>query len=131
MAELSDQQLVDLKVRLRERAAQLRSEIREGLARSTEESHVRIAEQARDTEDDAFSNLIVDLNYSEIERDADELRRIDRALARVYDGSYGVCEECGGQIPARRLMAEPTATRCIRCQDLHEKTYLSSPAPSL
>ena len=131
MTELSDQQLVDLKVRLRERAAQLRSEIREGLARSTEESHVNIAEQARDTEDDAFSNLIVDLNYSEIERDADELRRIDRALARIYDGSYGTCEECGGQIAARRLMAEPTATRCIRCQDLHEKTHLTAPAPSL
>jgi RNA polymerase-binding protein DksA len=125
MTELSDQQLVDLKVRLRERATQLRSEIREGLTRSTEESHVRIAEQARDTEDDAFSNLIVDLNYSEIERDANELRRIDRALARVYDGSCGVCEECGGQIPARRLMVEPTATRCIRCQELHEKTHLS------
>ena len=66
-----------MKSRLRERAAQLRGEIQRTLERSSDETHVRIAEQARDTEDDSFSNLIVDLNLAEIDRDADELRRID------------------------------------------------------
>ncbi len=40
---------------------------------------------------------------------------VEAALARVEDGSYGVCEGCGGQIAAQRLEARPTARTCIRC----------------
>ncbi|HEX2494042.1 MAG TPA: hypothetical protein VHK24_09725, partial [Steroidobacter sp.] len=69
---LDDQQILRFKSQLRERAAQLRSEIQRTLERSSDESHVRIAEQARDAEDDSFSNLIVDLNLADIDRDADE-----------------------------------------------------------
>ena len=39
--------------------------------------------------------------------DVDELARIDRALERMDDGSYGVCDECGCAIPFERLKAEP------------------------
>lgn len=40
---------------------------------------------------------------------------VEAALARVEDGSYGVCEGCDGQIAAQRLEARPTARTCIRC----------------
>lgn len=120
-----------MKSRLRERATQLRGEIRHTLERSSDETHVRIAEQARDTEDDSFSNLIVDLNLAEIDRDADELRRIDGALARLSEGSYGLCENCGQRIPEARLQAEPTALRCVRCQELYEKTHAGTSTPRL
>ena len=116
---------------LRERASQLRMEIRSTLDRSADESHARIAELARDLEDDSFSNLIVDLNYSEIERDADELRRIDAAMVRMATGNYGSCEDCGQPIAAARLAAEPAAARCIRCQEIYEKTHITAPTPSL
>ena len=101
------------------------------LERSADETHVRIAEQARDTEDDSFSNLIVDLNLAEIDRDADELRRIDTALARLNEGSYGQCESCGQEIPQARLQAEPTALRCVQCQELYEKTHAGDGTPRL
>jgi DnaK suppressor protein len=120
-----------MKARLRERAAQLRGEIQQTLERSSDETHVRIAEQARDTEDDSFSNLIVDLNLAEIDRDADELRRIDGALARLSEGSYGLCDDCGQSIPEARLQAEPTAIRCVRCQELYEKTHAGTSTPRL
>lgn len=127
-----DQQSVTLcKRRLRARASELRAEIRTTLQRSAEESHARIAELARDVEDDAFSNLIVDLNHAEIQRDAAELGRIDRALLRLADGSYGTCQDCGGPIASERLQVEPTAARCIRCQEMYEKTHLTSPTPTL
>lgn len=131
MASRNQQQTVEMKSRLRERAAQLRGEIQRTLERSSEETHVRIAEQARDNEDDSFSNLIVDLNLSEIDRDADELRRIDSALLRLSEGSYGVCEDCGQKIPEARLQAEPTAVRCVRCQELYERTHASMSTPRL
>jgi RNA polymerase-binding protein DksA len=128
---LNHQQTTDFKTRLRERANQLRGEIRSTLERSSEESHVRIAEQVRDTEDDSFSNLIVDVNLSEVDRDAAELRRIDAALARLSAGSYGACVDCGQAIPLRRLEAEPTAQRCVSCQELYEKTHAGVSTPSL
>ncbi|HEV8334141.1 MAG TPA: TraR/DksA family transcriptional regulator [Steroidobacteraceae bacterium] len=131
MTSSDQQQITTMKSRLRARAAQLRGEIQHTLERSTDETHVRIAEQARDTEDDSFSNLIVDLNLAEIDRDAGELRRIDTALARLSEGSYGLCEDCGQRIPEARLEAEPTALRCIKCQELYEKTHAGNSTPRL
>lgn len=45
-----------------------------------------------------------------------QLWQILRALRRVEDGTYGVCEECGGKIPPERRWLVPDATRCIGCQ---------------
>ena len=131
MTSFSTQQSTAMKARLRERASQLRAEIRSTLERSADETHVRIAEQARDTEDDSFSNLIVDLNLAEIDRDAGELRRIDTALLRINEGSYGQCESCGQEIPQARLQAEPTALRCVKCQELYERTHAGNGTPRL
>jgi DnaK suppressor protein len=43
-------------------------------------------------------------------------RRLRRALARVSKGEYGVCAECGGAIPPKRLLAVPDAATCVACQ---------------
>ena len=129
--QLSQNQLLHFKTTLRDRGDQLRDDIRSTLARSADETHVRVAEQARDMEDDSFSNLIVDLNLSEIERDVDELRRISSALRRANDGTYGLCQDCDVVIPTGRLEAEPTALRCVRCQEIYEKTHAVGNMPSL
>jgi RNA polymerase-binding protein DksA len=131
MPPLGQQETSDLSARLRQRASQLRNEIQETLERSSEESHARIAEQARDAEDDSFANLMVDLSYSDVQRDVDELRRIDAAQRRLQEGSYGICSQCGMEIPRARLEAEPTAVRCINCQELFEKTHQGASTPSL
>ena len=128
---LSSDQLLHFKKALRGRGDQLRAEIRGTLEKSSEETHVRIAEQARDMEDDSFSNLVVDLNLSEIERDVDELRRISAALRRAAQGTYGLCADCDAVIPPQRLEAEPTASRCVRCQERFEKTHAGTNTPSL
>ena len=131
MTSLNAEQSTTMRARLRERATQLRAEIQSTIERSADETHAKIAEQARDTEDDAFSNLIVDLNLAEIDRDAGELRRIDTALARINEGSYGQCEGCGQEIPQARLQAEPTALRCVQCQEQYEKTHGGNGTPRL
>jgi DnaK suppressor protein len=131
MTSLNAEQSTTMRARLRERASQLRAEIRSTLERSADETHAKIAEQVRDNEDDSFSNLIVDLNLAEIDRDAGELRRIDTALARINEGSYGQCESCGQEIPQARLQAEPTALRCVQCQELFEKTHAVGATPRL
>jgi RNA polymerase-binding transcription factor DksA len=42
--------------------------------------------------------------------------QVERALARVREGAYGMCEDCGRKIPAERLRYQPAATRCVECQ---------------
>jgi DnaK suppressor protein len=41
---------------------------------------------------------------------------IDRALAKIADGTYGVCEQCGDPIPDARLQALPYAALCVSCK---------------
>jgi RNA polymerase-binding transcription factor DksA len=47
--------------------------------------------------------------------DLDELRKIDAALGRIEDGTYGVCPKCGETISDERLTAVPEAALCRTC----------------
>ena len=47
---------------------------------------------------------------------AAQLEKIDHALARIEEGTYGTCEDCGVAIPAARLEVMPSATLCVECQ---------------
>ena len=49
------------------------------------------------------------------------LAQIDRALARLDDGTYGVCERCGKKIAVARLEALPFAALCIECKSREER----------
>jgi RNA polymerase-binding protein DksA len=49
------------------------------------------------------------------------LGQIDRALAKIGDGSFGVCERCGKPIGEERLLARPWATLCIDDQRLADR----------
>ena len=51
----------------------------------------------------------------------DKLHQIDRALARIEDGTYGICESCGEPIGKMRLMAFPRATLCMTCKQREER----------
>lgn len=58
-----------------------------------------------------------DLEFALDARESAELDAIDAALKRIEDGVYGVCTDCGVDIPAARLHAAPETPRCIDCQD--------------
>jgi len=42
--------------------------------------------------------------------------QVERALERLREGAYGICEGCGRRIPEARLRYQPAATRCVECQ---------------
>jgi DnaK suppressor protein len=54
------------------------------------------------------------------DREAHLIRKIEDALERLEDGSFGFCEECGEEIPYKRLIARPVATLCIQCKQEQE-----------
>lgn len=60
--------------------------------------------------------MAVDLNN----RDMSLLEKINIALDRFMDNSYGVCESCGENIPLGRLKALPTSFLCVECQENEE-----------
>ena len=49
------------------------------------------------------------------------INKIDQALKRLKDGTYGYCEDTGEPIGLKRLIARPIATLCIEAQEKHEK----------
>lgn len=55
------------------------------------------------------------------------LKKIERAMEKIDQGQFGVCEECEGPISKERLMARPTASMCIDCKEAQEQTEKSIP----
>jgi DnaK suppressor protein len=55
------------------------------------------------------------------DRERKLIHKIDSALDRITNGTYGYCEESGEPIGLRRLIARPTATLCIEEQERHER----------
>lgn len=55
------------------------------------------------------------------EREQKLLKKIDEALDRIIDGTFGICETCGGEISLQRLKARPVTTLCISCKTEQEK----------
>jgi DnaK suppressor protein len=72
-----------------------------------------------------------DLAQAFDERETAELTAIDVALKRIAAGDYGQCSDCGVDIPAARLRANPTALRCVGCQDKAEHAKGGVAQPSL
>ena len=54
----------------------------------------------------------------------DEYHRIDRALEKIEDGTYGVCADCELPISDKRLASFPNAQRCLACQEAFEEKGL-------
>ena len=65
----------------------------------------------------------VDQNFSMRIRDRERklLKKIDEALDRMNDSTYGICEACEGEIPYKRLKARPVTTLCIECKTAQEE----------
>jgi len=54
------------------------------------------------------------------ERDYYLIGKVRRALQKIENGSYGICEECGKKIPIARLKVRPVTTLCIKCKQEQE-----------
>ena len=74
-----------------------------------------------DIVDQASSYTEKNVELRAINRQIKLISKIDSALKRIQDGSYGFCEETGEPIGLKRLIARPVATLCISAQERHEK----------
>jgi DnaK suppressor protein len=69
------------------------------------------------------ANLETDRNFLLRIRDRERklILKIKEALARIDDGTFGICEECGQEISEERLKARPVTTLCIQCKTKAEE----------
>lgn len=125
-------QLDEIRARLAERRRKLLDDVRETLENTENQEYVEIIGRApTDSGDASVSDELADLNLTMLDRHVAELRDIEGAEARMRDSTYGDCEDCGGEIGFERLLAQPTAIRCVLCQDQYEKTHATQSTPTL
>ena len=115
MAERRD--LVRIIGLLESRTDELRAQIRNKLGEAADS--VLATDHQWSDAGAAFAEAGVE--YAEAQRDILELRSILRVRARVDEGNYGICVDCGTDIPQARLAAQLSALTCIPCQDKREQ----------
>ena len=74
-----------------------------------------------DVVDQASSYTEKNVEMKTINRQIKLISKIDSAIKKIKDGTYGYCEETGEPIGIKRLIARPIATLCIAAQEKHEK----------
>ena len=97
-------------------------ELRDQLLQNADDTgeHLRENEVTTDPSDRATLEEEYTLELRTRDRERKLLKKIDQALARIDDGSYGYCEETGEPIGLQRLIARPTATLTIEAQERRE-----------
>jgi DnaK suppressor protein len=63
------------------------------------------------------------------EREQRQLKEIDAAIARLDDNAYGMCDECGKEIPYKRLKVLPMTRQCVPCKSQQEEDEKLRQAP--
>jgi len=61
--------------------------------------------------------FLTELNYALKNHQKNQISEVNQALHRIENGNYGICSDCGKEIPEERLEAMPTARFCIDCQN--------------
>jgi len=107
---------------LRDILARLRDETYQKIQTFRRDQGEEVMSSPGDEMDVARSTSDVETHASLIERSEDRLRLIDQALARLDNGTYGECAECGEDIPLERLKALPFALLCVDCQEKRGRT---------
>jgi RNA polymerase-binding transcription factor len=123
-SHLTDKEIEELKQRLLEERKDLRAQYEELEQASSS------ANQSETTGEMGFDEEYADAGTATFERERDLslvnnlrdlIERIDKALARMDEGTYGLCERCGKPIEKARLKALPYANLCLKDKQAEER----------
>ena len=123
---LTSGQIDDLKQLLEERERQLKATLN---AELHVEDPVHASITTRSDADWTTADVDADTLIASAERHSTALADTSAALEKVADGRYGVCETCGEAIGYARLLAYPSARRCLACQKSEEARSGVNPIP--
>ena len=101
---------------LRDREAEIKNKLR--LLREVMPTE---STQVKDAEEQSMEDFVLGMDFALMEMESETLKKIDEALRRLEQGSYGDCAECGQKIAEPRLKALPFANTCRECQEHREE----------
>jgi len=123
MSHLNQQDITAIRAALTTRHEELVRQLRQDLDESGRTQYAEVLGRASgDSSDEALAVTLGDLSAARLDHEVRQLRELEAAMRRMTDEEFGACVECGAAIPVARLVANPAATRCIACQEIHEKS---------
>lgn len=105
----------------RETLQDMRAQLLRSVQSELHEGREQTKDEGMDTYDLASDARDREINFILSDRDRDKVQAIDDALARIEEGTYGVCESCESDVAEGRLEALPFTRLCINCQAEREK----------
>jgi len=94
--------------------------LEEQMGRQFNEDLQKRIDDVLDSGDQASVDMAEELDLSLLEMRNKNLKAINDALVRLRNGTYGICEECGAEIPEKRLKVMPFTSLCVPCQQMKE-----------
>src|SRR6266478_6860406 len=120
-SELMDKKKLEaFKKRLETRQVDLRRTV----SRTQADGRSADEDTAQDIADRAASSYTKEFLFSQSNNERQLLQMVEKALARIREGSFGECIHCGKEINAKRLEAVPWTRHCIECQEKLEQGLL-------
>ena len=110
----------DLKRMLEERRREILSEVQGRIRGQREADAWGKVHEVRDAGESSEADIQEDIEFALIQMKAETLTKINDALGRLEEGTYGYCSDCGEEITEQRLRALPFAVRCKECEEARE-----------
>jgi DnaK suppressor protein len=108
---LTEEQIRELKEILERRRAEVLEDIKRGL-----EDQLHAEREVGDLVDMSTDEILRTFEMRIRDREAKYLKKIEKALKKIEEGTYGICEKCGECIQYERLKLRPVAELCIKCK---------------
>jgi DnaK suppressor protein len=118
---MSDSRYIELKQMLQARRREIQAEV-QGKMRGVREEGTWGGKlnEVLDAVESAEADIQEDLEFALVQMKSETLNKINDALARLEQGDYGYCFDCGDEIAEKRLRALPFAVRCKDCEEARE-----------
>jgi DnaK suppressor protein len=113
---LKDSEIEELKSKLKNDLERIVSGFKE-----KKDEYREINKETKDEVDSANDNILVSTSFRFTNRENFYLKKIKKALKKIEEGEYGLCEDCGVEITYQRLKARPTSELCINCKEESER----------
>ena len=111
---------VELKHILEERRREILTDVKERMRDVRAVGALGEGQGVLDAAESSEADIQDDIEFALIQMKAETLKNVDEALARLDEGRYGHCYECGDEISEARLRALPFAVRCKTCEEERE-----------
>ena len=118
--QMSKDRYAELTRILEERRREIMDQVQEKIRDVRSESPNSPTQGVLDAAESSEADIQDEIEFALIQMKAETLHKIEEALRRLEEGTFGSCFECGDEISERRLRALPFAVRCKDCEEARE-----------